>query len=64
MSYETTQTLEVENYQNYQNNNKDILTKRIKWDNYLKGASYFIYSLFVSLLSLSFLFSKDRKSVV
>ncbi|MGL5591868.1 MAG: hypothetical protein ACRDCJ_00730, partial [Metamycoplasmataceae bacterium] len=45
----------------YITQNKDILTKKIRWDNYLKGFSYFLYSLFIALLSLTFLFSGARE---
>ncbi len=57
MAYEATQSLDLERNKGYITQNKDILTKKIRWDNYLKAASYFMYSLFISLLSLSFLFS-------
>ena len=57
MAYEATQSLDLEKNKGYITQNKDILTKKIRWDNYLKAASYFMYSLFISLLSLSFLFS-------
>ena len=60
MSYETTQTLELETNKGYIIENKDILMRRFRWDNYLKGFSYFMYALFVSLLSLSFLFSNAQ----
>ena len=57
MAYEATQSLDLERNKGYITQNKDILTKKIRWDNYLKATSYFMYSLFISLLSLSFLFS-------
>lgn len=61
MTHEETQSLDLEGNKDYIAQNKDILTKKIRWDNYLKGISYFMYSLFVSLLSLSFLFSGARE---
>lgn len=61
MTYEATQSLDLERNKDYITQNKDILTKKIRWDNYLKAFSYFMYSLFVSLLSLSFLFSGARE---
>ncbi|MGL5204652.1 MAG: hypothetical protein ACRC9F_00665 [Metamycoplasmataceae bacterium] len=60
MAYETTQSLDLERDKEYITQNKDILTKKIRWDNYLKGFSYFLYSLFVALLSLTFLFTGAR----
>ncbi|MGL5617845.1 MAG: hypothetical protein ACRCWU_02165 [Metamycoplasmataceae bacterium] len=61
MAYETTQSLDLERDKEYITQNKDILTKKIRWDNYLKGFSYFLYSLFVALLSLTFLFTGARE---
>ncbi|MGL5205536.1 MAG: hypothetical protein ACRC7B_01320 [Metamycoplasmataceae bacterium] len=60
MAYETTQSLDLNRDKEYITQNKDILTKKIRWDNYLKGFSYFLYSLFIALLSLTFLFSGAR----
>ncbi|MGL6125291.1 MAG: hypothetical protein ACRC1F_02240 [Metamycoplasmataceae bacterium] len=60
MAYETTKSLDLERDKDYITQNKDILTKKIRWDNYLKGLSYFMYSLFIALLSLSFLLTGAR----
>lgn len=57
MTHEATQSLNLASDKGYTTQNKDILTKKVRWDRYLKSASYLMYSIFVALLSLSIIFS-------
>lgn len=61
MTYEATQSLDLLSDKGYITKNRDILTKKIRWDNYLKAGSYLLYSIFIALLSVSFLFSKANE---
>ncbi|MDK2819307.1 MAG: hypothetical protein KFW07_00565 [Mycoplasmataceae bacterium] len=61
MTYEATQSLDLLRDKGYITKNRDILTKKIRWDNYLKAGSYLLYSIFIALVSVSFLFSKANE---
>lgn len=57
MAHEATQSLNLASDKGYITQNKDILTKKIRWDRYLKSGSYLMYSIFIALLSVSILLS-------
>ncbi len=58
MIHEPTQSLNLESDKGFIKKNKDILTKKIRWDRYLKATYYLLYSLFVALLVSSMIFSR------